>query len=242
MSNRGNNSSSFREGIRVYKQRKPPRVPSKKEISKGGWKSTLKSVVDATKFVMSLVNTENKICDTLQVLRPNTLGSVFPISLMAQGTDIVQRIGVEIHPHQLDIRVSAEIAGSTTPVCVRLIVFRDRNCSGSTPSVSDVLTVISPPCLSHYNVLNFQGDDLPRFDFLVDELFTLAPNSDQNQPFLRTLKFNDTADQHIHYLGSSAVTSSLGKNNLFALVISDGAAGATAPGLNWNSRLNYASF
>ncbi len=236
-----NASSTFREGLTPYRQGRPKKLPSKQQIQKASsWKTVLKDVVDATKFVVGMINTQNKICDARQQLIPNSTGSVFGISLVAQGTDIVNRLGEEIHPKELDIRCRVQIGSSTIPVTVRIIVFRDRNCNGSVPTVVDVLDVQNPATTSQYNYFNFQGDDMPRFDILSDEHFALAPNSDQNQVWLTKIKFPETEDNHIHYLGTGAVTTAAGKGSLFALVISDVAT--NPPTVDWNSRLNFHSF
>lgn len=239
MSNAKNASSTFREGLKPYRQRKPRPLPSKSKVSRTrDWKSVLKDVVDATKFVVGLVNTQNKICDTTNSGTVTNTGLVFPLSLMAQGSDVVQRLGEEIHPKEMDVRMSFSIGTATGPSLCRVIVVRDRNCNGAVPAVVDVLNLITPAPMSHFNYLNFQGDDLPRFDILLDETFAIAPSSDQNQILLDRIKFPE--DSHIHYLGPSSVNANLGKNNLFALVISD--QSALGPTFTWASRLNYLSF
>lgn len=234
-----NASSTFREGLTPYHQRKPKRLPSKKAISKASnWKSVLKDVVDATKFVVGMINTQNKICDTTYSSGISSSGTVQPISLMGQGTDIVNRLGEEIHPKEIDLRLVAGIGASTVPTTMRVVIFRDRNCNGSVPAVTDVLSVVTPAPISQYNYFNFQGDDMPRFDILLDETFALAPSSDQNQVLLQKLKLRE--DDHIHYLGTANVFASLGKGNIFLLAISSVAA--NVPQLDFTTRLNYLSF
>lgn len=238
--NSRNASSTFREGLRPYHQKKPKRLPSKKAISKASnWKSVLKDVVDATKFVVGMINTQNKICDTtLSAQAVTNTGFVQPITLMGQGTDIVNRLGEEIHPKEIDVRLVASIGSSTVPVTMRVVIFRDRNCNGGIPNVTDVLSVVTPAPVSHYNYFNFQGDDMPRFDILMDETFALAPASDQNQVLLEQIKLKE--DDHIHYLGTANAYASLGKGNIFLLAISSVAT--SVPLLDFNSRLNYLSF
>ena len=239
-----NASSTFREGLLPYRQPKQRRLPSNKQIAskKSDWKSVVKQVVDATKFVVSLVNTQNKICDTYdsQAFTSGTTTKIIPLSLMAQGPDFVQRLGDEIHPKQLDCRFMVRWpASGTDPAACRLIIFRDNNCNGASPSITDLLTLVADPTLSHYNYLNFQGDDMPRFTIYVDEIFAIAPASDQSQVHEFSVKFPE--DSHIHYLGPSAVVGNQGKGSLFAAVVCDtSATGFLTARLN--TRLNYLSY
>lgn len=238
-----NASSTFREGLLPYRQPRPRRLPSKNRIAKAkgsDWKSVVKQVVDATKFVVSMINTENKICDTYDARAYNaTNTAVIPISLMAQGSDFVQRIGAEIHPKQLDLRFAVYKSLGSIPGFCRLIILRDNNCNGATPSVSDVLTLVGNAPLSHYNYFNFQGDDMPRFTIFMDELFAIAPSSDQNQIHETSIKLPE--DSHIHYLGPTAVATSQGKGSLFAVVVCDTTATDTFAA-QLNTRLNFLSY
>lgn len=236
------NQSTFRESLKPYRQPRPKRLPSKKQISKGSnWKSVIKQVVDATKFVVSMVNTQNKICDTFDSTLYNaTYNKVIPLNLIAQGDDYNNRLGEEIHPKQLDVRLLVYKVAGTNPGAARVIIFRDNNCNGASPAFADVLsTAASNQTIAHYNYLNFQGDDMPRFSILMDELFAIAPSSDQSQAHEVSLKMAD--DSHIHYLGTTASTSTQGKGSLFALVVCDTTASDTT-NVSISTRLNYLSY
>jgi len=141
-----------------------------------------------------------------------TAGVVTPLDTVGQGDNINQRSGDTIRIVHLRIQISAFEPTANVSSTWRLIVFSDSMANGAAPAVTDVLD--SANFTAPYNGINLQRH---RFKIYHDKSHVLVgtqPNQEVfdivDIPLKLTRYFNDT----------TATSTNIGKNALFALVIS----------------------
>lgn len=128
--------------------------------------------------IAALVNSESKYFDTA-IATPSGSTAVFTcLNLIAQGTDVGQRIGNTIRVSNLNIRGQINAIGTTPSygTHMRIVLFIDReSASASVPlSYTDLFTTSS--LVAPFNILNSAG----RFKILYDRFITLDLDSRPN--------------------------------------------------------------
>lgn len=182
--------------------------------------------------IRKLINIEEKVLDTNQSsFAFDTNGTVVPCSLIVQGLDFNNRIGDSIKMQNIQFRYRVfRGIGATTSV-VRIMLVRDLDCQGATPTVGSIIengtlgTAQAPT--SPIRFLNRK-----RFAVLYDNL-TVVTTTD--------IGFSDTISMahegHILFLGTTAAAASQGKGSLFVLVVSDEAA--NTPSIAFQTRIVF---
>jgi len=176
------------------------------------------------KFIAS-VGDENVVTST---------GTVAPLSLCAQGSDITNRIGDTINV--VNWRLSAHATGITvtSPQFLRLLVVRDGQCNGATPSVADILQDPTDDIALHSPITFI---NTTRFEVLGDAILVICSGPSEIATSAQVVKFQDTRPFSIRYVGTTALAASQGRNSLFLLAISDTAA--TSPLLTFFSTITF---
>jgi hypothetical protein len=180
--------------------------------------------------IRKLINIEEKILDTSSASYVfDTTGNVTPMSLIAQGLDYNNRVGDSLKMQSLQLRYRVFRGGSATTSVVRIMLIRDLDCQGATPTTAQILSAVgtSQAPTSPLNWLNRK-----RFAVLYDNLTTVTSTD---------IGFTDSISMahegHILFLGTTAAAASQGKGSLFVLAISDEAT--NYPSIAWQSRIIF---
>jgi hypothetical protein len=169
--------------------------------------------------------------DTIQASTTfDTTGSVIPVSQIAQGLDFTNRVGdsIKLQNVQFNFRIYKNAAATSS--IVRIILFRDNDCQGATPTTGDVLQNVgaaSAP-LNPRDFLNRK-----RFAILYDRLATVNNTGDSSF----TVSYETPHEGHILFLGTTASAASQGKGSMFVLVVSDEAV--NTPSIAFFTRLVF---
>lgn len=194
--------------------------------------SLAKRTASGLNEIRKLINIEEKVLDTNQAsFAFDTNGTVVPVSLVAQGLDFNQRVGDSFKMQNIQFRYRVFRATGATTSVVRIMLVRDLDCQGATPTVGSIIengtlgTAQAPT--SPLRFLNRK-----RFAVLYDNL-TVVTSTD--------IGFSDSIsmahDGHILFLGTTAVAASQGKGSLFVLVVSDEAA--NTPTIAFQTRIVF---
>lgn len=163
---------------------------------------------NATKYITSLINVEEKMFDFTQALTTQTYtGSVVNLSNVAEGSDYNNRDGNSILVQKLEIRgqvnSSTNNAGINAVPVIRILILRDMlQNAGADPTPADILettgTALAP--FSPFNhILDGQGNSSARrFRVLKDFTHQLVP------PFGTTIATTTTGN--LDALGSDSVS------------------------------------
>jgi len=183
------------------------------------------------KYVKNLINVEqNYFIVTTGAVECADSGYISTHSLMATGDGTQQRTGYSIKPTYFEFShyMLAQIDVTTV---YRVILFRDKQCDGSQPNVTDVLNTASPQ--SHLN-----HENLNRFTVLGDWLYVIAGNGSTSKQ-AKIISFDKKIGGHIEYDGTGATSGNMKAGQIFCLSISDKATGSTAPTMTITSKLTY---
>jgi hypothetical protein len=143
-------------------------------------------------------------------------GTMIPLDTISQGDDIGQRSGDVIRHLHLHMQVVSYEPIVNTSSVWRLIVFSDTMANGAAPAVTDVLA--SASFIASYNPLNLQRH---RFKILYDKSHIMVGgNANQEANAIVDVDLNTTR----YFNDTSASSTNIGRNALFALIISSNAA------------------
>lgn len=174
-----------------------------------------------------LANPRSRVLSSLVELKHNdlningtqgTTAAVSPMTLLAQGSSSVTRLGVMVSCKHIRLRAVWSAATSQVrSVIYRVSVVRDRQCNGATPAATDVWsTATSPTSL----VCEFNQLNRDRFEVLFDKVGLVAPVL--TTPITsQVVSFDWTGRVDIRYVGTAADAASMGANNLFLLYQTD---------------------
>lgn len=153
-----------------------------------------------------------------------TTATVNGIFTLPVGTGDSQRVGNRVWMKSFFLRLAVTPNATAGLNFLRFIVFKDRQCNGSAPAASDLLT-------SSTNYLSpLLMDNNMRFKILFDRIYTVDSDATgaQVDKVYRKLKFP---------VEFQDTTSAAISNGLFILMISDQAT--NGPTVSYQSRLKY---
>ncbi len=186
--------------------------------------------------IRKLINVEEKVKNvTVTSTTTSASGTIDLLTAIGQGTDINQRVGDSIRCQRLTHSLLCTRNG--TDGCVRIIIFRDTENQGSTPSTTDVIEAVSGTLsiVSPYTWFNHNSNaQKNRFVILSDEVLTVS-SSEPNT--YTTVEFGQNSMKHTRFRGTTDGAASSAEGALFILVITDQAA--NQPKVTWYSRLTY---
>jgi hypothetical protein len=147
----------------------------------------------------------------------NPSGDLIYLNPIAQGDDISARNGDTIQAKHLRFQLTAFSVTGTQGNTVRLIIFSDTMASGGFLSVSEYLQNTS--YMSPVSAINMQRKRFHTYYDHVDAV--VATSSKQEINFVVDIPLN----RKIFFNGTAATSGSVGKNSMYALVISSNAQG-----------------
>lgn len=175
--------------------------------------------------VANMVNVEYKYFDLTSLANTMNTGSTYgTINLIPQGVGESQRVGDSLKIQNLTMRFN--IQRTTADCFARVMLIWDKQ--NSTTSGSDVITG-----LSTLNATNGPKNYDKRFQtqVLYDKVFNINANHPQ--------QYEDIVlqiDQHTQYVAASTTVNT---GALKLLYLSNIAAGATCPNMNYYARMTY---
>lgn len=183
-------------------------------------------------------------------VQTNNLGSITPLSLVAQGDDITQRAGDIIKPIKLnlkfDVQSFVDIVGTAPSVTyLRTIVFQDTIANGVLPLVADVLQALF--FNSDINDIALQAK---RYHIVFDKIWqldqivsgslaaaTVVPPVYTSKSYQQRI-FNRKMRGKIDYLSPAGTIAAQGRHGLFLLLLSDKVT-ARSPQTSLQFRVTY---
>ncbi len=145
-----------------------------------------------------------------------TAGQVIFLSGVACGPDPDERVGKKITSKEFNCNVF--INGDIASRLLRLIIFRDMDCAGALPGVTDVLD--SATYQSFYNENSRQ-----RFVILKDRTLSLSA-TDAERWSHAVVKYKTRRPMTIKYIDDGNPINSVGDGSIFLLIISETAGTA----------------
>lgn len=177
------------------------------------------------KYIKSLINVEKKFFDyTNSGTVPNTI-TCASITSTTQGDTYANRDGNLIKAKSLLVKCLLDMSSSATDTNVRLIVFKDNEQAGTTPTAAELLEVTTSPTnlISPLNHINGK-----RFNILIDKEFAMSINGKRQYMFERYIDLS----HHIKYADNG-----LKEGNIFWCIVSNEAT--NVPSHNFYSRLRF---
>lgn len=172
---------------------------------------------------------EVKFLDVVNATTVSYSGSVIALTNVPQGTTNITRIGNEVTPRKLKIRLTASCADAYN--VVRVLVFRwNQRFSIDPPDPADILELVAST-----NAVNsaLTHDERSAFKILYDRTVVMVLSTSNNTAQIEIdLKLKQ---KPISYFGTS---SSDQLNGYYIMWISDSSA-VTHPGMNYYSRFEY---
>mgnify|MGYP000302194310 CR=1 FL=1 len=151
-----------------------------------------------------------------------------------EGDSSSQRTGLKVYGKSLEVRGQVLWSKSTSQeTACRLLVVLDKNANGAVPAITKILE--SQTVNSLYDNTNMGT----RFVILKDKLFSnLNPSTTVNKD--QAYKFKVKINRNMHFLDGGVTSSSLGRNMIYVLCISDvSSASALGPTSLIRARLTY---
>ncbi len=147
-----------------------------------------------------------------------TVGLCYYLSGIAQGDVVDQRQGNKVSTREYNcfVRFVVDIASRQ----VRLILFRDMQCQGAVPAVSDVLSTANI-------AYSYNWNNRARFSILSDRMIHLAGMANDVEAY-RYVKFRVKRRMNLEFITASEAVTGAGKGAIFLLVLS--AVNGTANG------------
>jgi hypothetical protein len=176
-----------------------------------------------------LINIETKFLDTNSSGTASQSGSVEYLSGIAQGLTSETRVGDSLRIQRFAVKFS--VSTTLTIADVRVIIFRDLQNRGATPTGSDLLSDSggAGAALSQRNWDNKRT----RFSILSDDLISLSSAAVPNA----NLTYTSTHNGHIYYKGTTAAVTDAAEGSVFMMVLTD--QSATAPSYRFSSRIEF---
>jgi len=184
--------------------------------------------------IRKLINIETKFIDTtVNNAAQNAVGNNYAISQLAQGLQSTNRVGDSVRIQHLEVRGRININPAATNTPVRVIVYRDLDGYGTSPTTADVLENVSAG-QTPFSPYKFQK--MKRFSILFDETFVLQSILAAGSSSC-TFFFSTAHQGHVLYLGTTAAAASDGKGSVYVLVVSDD--NVNAPTATFTSRMMF---
>lgn len=234
----------FRKSGRRGKQVK---LPVKKQVAWKKMAGIAASAIDAAgslpgpvglvarglSMVKNLINVEDKMVD-LQVSAStdSATGRVDCLTLLAQGTSDITRIGNKVLAKSIDINGFVTPHASSSFGLVRILLVLDKqDGQGTAPTLAQILESTSASTIAHMNKNNSD-----RFVILGNQ--TVYMDTGAGYQRLQPFKFyKDLSDLHINYDGANATQANATSNHIYLATISN--EPTNAPSVTFDSRFRY---
>jgi hypothetical protein len=162
---------------------------------------------------------EHKVVDIGASGTSVAAGAIITVTqAIIEGDGVDQRTARQIHLEKVNSRLLLALPAASTGSTMRVIYFLDTMCTGTVPTVLDVLTVAS--VTSYYNSINLQQN---RFKILHDGMYPMVWGA---HTAIYTIVHNFVMNKRITYGASTSVAAANRQNAMFMLIITDSALNA----------------
>lgn len=162
-------------------------------------------------YIRGLVNSELKFHDVESSTTFSNSGAMINLTEIAGGSGDAQRNGNSIFVRYITLRgIMAANTNASYNTC-RMIVFIDKDTSGTTPTASDVLATTTTGFVP---IAPLNDTNRARYKVLTSKLVLLSP-SDYNEPFKSYMNIR----HHVRY--NSATATDTDKGQIYCLFVSD---------------------
>ncbi len=186
--------------------------------------------------IRKLINVEMKPIDTIAQVTATNSGSITYLSGVTQGDDYVHREGNSIRIVKFELLGTVfrdSSAGATQNDSVRILVIRDLQNGGGTPTVSEILEYTGTATSPYSPMKMLAGVHYSnRFTVVYDELLIL-----DNAHCDRLVRFETSHSCHVMYRGTGSTTASAAAGAYFLVALSN--ASSTQPTFDFVSRITY---
>lgn len=218
-----------RKGRKTMRKSQPDAVG---QYASDAW-SLAKRTASGLNAIRRLINIETKFLDFAQTSTAiSQTGGMICISEISQGLTSANRVGDSIRIQSIELRGRFNVNPSAGNSLARVMVVRDLDGFGTSPTTTDVLevagTVSAPSSPVKFNKRQ-------RFSVLYDETFALSGTTQGTAtiPF----SFHTAHQGHILYLGTTAAPASDGKGSIYVVSVSDETT--NSPSLAFYSRILF---
>jgi len=176
-------------------------------------------------------NSEVKYVDTnVPMAATSYTGVVTPISLLAEGATVSNRIGESVRAHGLEVDIQAYVSAAQQS-WLRTVIVVDAECQGTAPTSAQILEVVGS-AQAPFSPWNHLG--APRFDIVFDEVITLDPAKALTY---HKGKITIPLKHHIRYNGAGGAIGQQYEGGLFVLQLTD--LNASPPVMGFQARLHF---
>jgi len=179
-------------------------------------------------------------------------GTVFPLTLLAQGLDAFNRVGNYIDLKRLHLSLRCQNDNTTYQESqVRILIISDNHQEGVLPTVASILTLtIGDGVTTQYNN-NTENKD--RYTIIFDKVMTFPSMNTSalatpttavtRTPIEGSVKFhqfNKNFKSHrIEFIGPTAVQAAQGSKNLYLVSIGNSRDGTKLPAIDFTWKLEF---
>lgn len=146
----------------------------------------------------------------LDLTTMSTAGEVIYLSPITQGDEVEHRSGNKVTTKF--VKFTFWNTGDIASKMVRMIIFRDMQCQGALPGVTDVLT--SADIRAYYN-----WNNRARFRILRDRTYNLT-TTDADVEARKLVTYTSRKNMAIEFITTAGAIAAAGKGSIFVLVIS----------------------
>jgi len=178
--------------------------------------------------IKGMINCEQKTFATSGVgSSTNWTGVTNHITSIAEGDGSGNREGISILGRRILIKGQIGANASSAGSEVRVLLVRDRFCTGTLPTLADVIPT------GNINAVNSApySTTKPRYQILFDRRYTVSPDGKDTKPFYIDKRFRT----HVRYTGSSGVDEY--NNQFFLMYVSN--EETYAPTVNYYTQFFY---
>ncbi len=168
---------------------------------------------------------ELKTHDTSTATAVSSTGAIKLLTAIAQGDTSLTRDGLEIRPKNLQVRVRLIMSASARASQVRIIIFKDTEQHGLVPTIAQLLEADDAMVFTEH-------DTRPRFQILRDKMYVMSLTGEQ----IVFDKFFIKLRGKINFSGTSASSTSMGKNTLYMYIVSNEATNTVIPAIFFRLR------
>jgi len=198
-------------------RRRQTRSSGQREVSKfaGDAYSLATRAISGVKKIARLINIETKAFTLSFSFTPASTPSIVYLSAVAQSLDQGGRVGNSLRLQRLYWRyIMNSNAAATDDRPVRVMIVRDNECQGATPSADDILVDVSTGITSTLSPVDINNSN--RFAVLQDEMHLLGGTTFQTNGSA-AMTNNVSHNGHIKYRGTTAAVASAAEGALFFL-------------------------
>lgn len=212
---------------RTYRtRRRKPRLPSRYDRPfSGGW--YLRRAIAGYRYLRSMMNVEFKYKDVTASPTVSNTGTLVLLNGMSKGDTVSTREARSILCKSSEFKTNAYMNASATNTSLRVILFIDKQPSGTAPTIANLL---QSNTITSFRHLDFRK----RFVILIDRSYSLSVNgkNDVHIEWYKKLRMHTIYDD-----SDAGDITDISSNALYLVLISN--EPTNTPTVVYNHRLRF---